>query len=56
MLDSVMGHVMDRVCDGQRLSWRLSWAEGVTEVWLFVEDSFEKCPLTESYSLAFADA
>ena len=37
-----MGYVMDRVCDG----WRLSQAEGVTEVWLFGEDSFEECPLT----------
>ena len=41
-----MGHVMDRVCDGQRLSQRLSQAEGVTEVWLFGEDSFKECPLT----------
>ena len=32
MLDIVMGHVMDGVCDGRRLSQRLSQAEGVTEV------------------------
>ena len=44
---SVLGHVMDGVCDGQRLSQRLSRAEGVTEVWLFGEDSFEECPLTD---------
>ena len=48
MLDSVMGYVMDgvcdRVCDGQRLSQ----AEGVMEVWLFGEDSFKECPLTQS--------
>ena len=41
-----MGHVMDGVCDGQRLSRILSQAEGVMEVWLFGEDSFEECPLT----------
>ena len=37
---------MDGVCDRQRLSQRLSQAEGVTEVWLFGEDSFKECPLT----------
>ena len=41
-----MGYVMDRVCDGVCDGRRLSQAEGVTEVWLFGEDSFKECPLT----------
>ena len=48
-MDGVMGHVMNGVCDGRRLSQRLSQAEGVTEVWLFWKDSFEECPLTPMY-------
>ena len=46
-----MDGVCDGVCDGRRLSQRLSQAEGVTEVWLFGEDSFEECPLTEELEL-----
>ena len=34
MLDGVMEHVMDGVCDG---------------VWLFGKDSFEECPLTSLF-------
>ena len=47
MTDGVCDGVCDGMCDGRRLSRRLSQAEGVTEVWLFGEDSFKECPLTD---------